>query len=213
VVAGEPSATSRPVDVDLGGGRSLVGTVPDVFGDVVRAATYSRVGPRHRLAAWARLLALSASYPGRPFRAVTVGRGPRGTVSEVTVPALDGDRAVRLVRALVDLHDRGRCEPLPLFTKTSEAYAAARARDRPREAAATAARREWESTWEWDREDRDPEHQLSLGGIVGFDAVRATPPRPGEDGEGWAADETERFGRLARRLWDDLLAVEQVVAR
>src|SRR5699024_1031317 len=52
VVAGTGDARSVQVDVDLGGGCTLVGTVPDVFGTVVRTATFSRVSPRHRIAAW-----------------------------------------------------------------------------------------------------------------------------------------------------------------
>ncbi len=31
---------------------------------------------------------------------------------------------------------------------------------------------------------------------------------PGEDGARWPPDETDRFGLLARRLWDRLLAAE-----
>jgi exodeoxyribonuclease V gamma subunit len=209
VVEAAVDAGSVQVDVDLGG-CTLVGTVPDVFGDCVRAATYSRVGPRHRLASWVRLLGVAASHPGRPFRAVTVGRGPRGTVSEVTIPPQDAKRATEVLAALVDLHDRGLCEPLPLYGRTSAAYAAERARGRPGEGA---ARKEWESTYGWDREDREPEHQLVLGGVVGFDAVAAPTPAAGESGPGWPGDEPSRFGRLARRLWDDLLAVEQVVSR
>jgi hypothetical protein len=32
-------------------------------------------------------------------------------------------------------------------------------------------------------------------------------------GPGWAADETTRFGRCARRLWDGLLAREERARR
>jgi exodeoxyribonuclease V gamma subunit len=210
VVDGAGEARSVQVDVDLGAGRTLVGTVPDVFGPVLRAATYSRIGPRHRLAAWVRLLAVTASHPDQGFRAVTVGRGPRATVCLATIPELDADRAVSSLRALVDLHERGLCEPLPVYGKTSAAYAAERARDKPGEAA---ARKQWESTWDWDKEDREPEHERVLGGRVGLDAVLDARPAPDEAGEGWAADEATRFGRLARRLWDDLLAVEKVDSR
>ena len=36
-------------------------------------------------------------------------------------------------------------------------------------------------------------------------------PEPGEGGTGWHADETDRFGLLARRLWGRLLDAEVTV--
>ncbi len=70
-------ASRGSVDVKVAAARtaaSLSGTVPGVCGDVLRAVDYSRVSARHRLAAWVRLLALTAAHPERPFEAVTVGR-------------------------------------------------------------------------------------------------------------------------------------------
>ena len=52
---------------------------------MLRTVTYSRVNPRHRIAAWVRLLAVQAAHPGRAFESVTVGRGIReGGVRDVT---------------------------------------------------------------------------------------------------------------------------------
>ena len=86
VPAAEASA-SVDVRVELPEGRTLVGTVPGVRGDLVAALTYSRVAPRHRLTAWVYLLALAAAHPATAYEAVTLGRrradGPRGR--EVTV--------------------------------------------------------------------------------------------------------------------------------
>ena len=65
---GHPGAAARArvdVDVDLGGGRRLRGTVTDLYGDRVVIATFSRLGPRHWLEAWIPLLALCATHPGR----------------------------------------------------------------------------------------------------------------------------------------------------
>ena len=49
---------------------------------------------------------------------------------------------------------------------------------------------------------------LVLGGALTFDAMveRTGTPRDDEAGDGWAASESSRFGRYARRLWDGLLA-------
>ena len=58
-------------------GRLLSGTVTGVRGDVLLATTFSRVSAKHRIAAWVRLLALTAAEPERPFAAATVGRGQR----------------------------------------------------------------------------------------------------------------------------------------
>ncbi len=66
-----------PVDVRvaLPDGRLLSGTVAGVSGDLLLTTTFSRVAAKHRLAAWVRLLALTAAWPQRPFAAATVGRG------------------------------------------------------------------------------------------------------------------------------------------
>jgi exodeoxyribonuclease V gamma subunit len=208
-----------PIDirVDLGDGRTLTGTVSGVSGDVLIATTFSRVAAKHRIAAWARLLALSASCPDRPFAAATVGRAGRGDDVRVAYlppladdPAERRDIALAHLRVLVDLFDRGLREPIPLFCATSEAYAAAARSGRD---GADAARREWESSWNFDREDRELEHQMVLSGILSFDEVLALAPRSDEAGDGWATSDGSRLGRLARRAWDGLLEREVVSAR
>ncbi|HWB71633.1 MAG TPA: exodeoxyribonuclease V subunit gamma [Egibacteraceae bacterium] len=212
VDAGATAGTVE-VTVDLGAGRLLVGTVTGVVGDRLRAVTFSRVAARQRLAAWVWLLALSAGHPGRAFDAVTVGRGAGPSVTLARIRALADDphgrawAALQQLRVLVDLHDRGMREPLPLYCRTSGAYAQARAAGRGGE---PAARRAWESEHGNQGEDREPEHQLVLGGVVSLDDLLAAPPRDDERGEGWEADEPTRFGRQARRLWTGLLACERV---
>ncbi|WP_459969888.1 exodeoxyribonuclease V subunit gamma [Nocardioides pyridinolyticus] len=149
---------SVDVDVDLGDGRRLTGTVPGVYGSRVVSLGYSRLNARQRLHAWVDLLALSATYPDQHWTAHAVGKDRAGPKRALSGP-LD-HRAVDWLRRLVDLRDRGLCAPLPVPVKTGLAWAEAHARelmgqDTP---PVEAARREWET---------DPHHQF---GITGEDA-------------------------------------------
>ena len=74
-----------------------------------------------------------------------------------------------------------------------------------------AGRKAWESEWNFDKEDKELEHQLVLGGVahVRRAARRAAARRRGRATAG-TTTETTRFGRYARRLWDGLLAYEEV---
>ena len=163
-------------------GRTVSGTVPGVHGDVLLRATYSRVSAKHRLAAWVRLLALSAAHPSRSFEAVTVGRGARG-LNVARIPPIDS--AAEHLAALVELYDTGIREPLPLACVTSAAFAGSGEKD---------ARRAWQSEWGYPKEDRELEHQLVFGGVLSFDELLAKP----------------RFAELAHSLWEPLLAIEQL---
>jgi exodeoxyribonuclease V gamma subunit len=191
---------SLEVNVELPDGRRLAGTVTGVCGDTIRTVSYSRVRARDRLRAWARLLALTASRPGREFESIVIGRARRDAYrSEVCVariPPLGEDpktrraNAMRSLAAILDLYDRGMREPLPLACEASAAYAQAVAAGAD---GLGPARKAWESTYGYDKEDRQPEHMLAFGGQLPFDELV---------GRG--------FGRYARRLWDDLLAAEGV---
>ncbi|MGI8781993.1 MAG: exodeoxyribonuclease V subunit gamma [Solirubrobacteraceae bacterium] len=208
--AGTGERGSLDVKLALPGGRTLSGTVPDVAGDVLRTVTYSRVSPRHRLAAWVRLLALTNAYPDRRYEAMTIGRARHGTDARVTIAriaSVPGASAREQLVTLVDLYDRGMREPPPLACMASAAYASAGTN------AAAAGREAWESGFAFDKEDREPEHQLVLGGVRTFAELNEEPPRPDERGDGWDEREVTRFGRYARRLWDGLLAHEEVTDR
>jgi exodeoxyribonuclease V gamma subunit len=202
--------------VALADGTTLVGTVPDVRGDVVHVVSFSKLSAVHRLHAWLRLLALTASRPERPFEALTVARvrdgGPQSTqVSIAHISALGADAATRhnsaggYLEVLIDLYRRGMREPVPIYCKTSAAWASAAPSNRDR-----VARKQWKSEWNFPREDKDAEHQAVLGGVVPFERLLDEPPRDDEDGDGWDATEESRFGRYARRLWTGLLTHEQV---
>ncbi|MGZ4243910.1 MAG: exodeoxyribonuclease V subunit gamma [Solirubrobacteraceae bacterium] len=221
VAAGSAGAQDggEPVDVrvPLEDGRLLSGTVTGVRGDLLLATTFSRVSAKHRIAAWVRLLALTASWPERPFAAATVGRSQsRGDVRTAQVPPLGAGAAERAAAAraelavLMDLYDRGMREPLPMFCQSSAAYADAARRGQD---AFAAALKEWESEWNFEKEDRDAEHQMAFGGVLTLGDVVGIAPDDGETGDGWPDSEASRFGRLARRLWEGLLAREEVRAR
>jgi exodeoxyribonuclease V gamma subunit len=207
---------SIDVRVELADGRALTGTVPGVKGDLLLATTFSRVAAKHRLAAWVRLLALTAAHPDRGLSAATVGRGQGAGVAVARLLPLAADAAARRETALeqlatlLDLFDRGMREPLPLFCATSAAYARAAVAGHDPAAAAVKA---WGSGYRFDGEDAEPEHELVLGGRRGLDELLAEPARADEQGPGWAIQEPTRLGRLARRLCDGLLANEELIER
>ena len=103
-----------------------------------------------------------------------------------------------------------RREPLPVYGKTSAAYAAAVAAGKD---GWGAAEREWASGWSYPKEDAEPEHRLVLGGTRTVSELFEQQPRDDERGDGWDPDEPSRAGRSARRLWDALLAREELIDR
>jgi exodeoxyribonuclease V gamma subunit len=208
---------SADVKLVLPGGRRLSGTVANVGDGVLRAVAFSRVGPRHRLAAWVRLLALSAAHPETAFEALTIGRARKGArdadVTIARLPALAADapgrhaRALEQLAILVDLRDRALREPLPLACLSSAAYARATMVGKDPE---RAAREQWTSGFNFDGEDAQPAHVLIFGASAPFADLLAPRPLADEAGDGWETGETTRFGRCALRLWNGLLAHEQI---
>lgn len=148
------------VDVDLGAGRRLTGTVNSVFADRLVTVTYSKLGGQHLLASWIPLLALTAQR-GQRWSAVCIGRPPRGTTPRIQ--GLDGPNdAVDLLRDLVVMYDEGRRRPLPLPIKTSYAWAGARhAGDDPAQAA----------NYRWRNERDDPAIERVWGRDPGLDEL------------------------------------------
>ena len=199
-------ATSVDVDVDLGGGRRLRGTVPEVYGDRLVPVSYSRLGATHRLQSWIRLLALAATDEDRAWTAHTLGRPTnsrsRTPYSLSQLGPLD-HTARDVLRDLVALRDTGLTAPLPLPLKTSFGYARQRRTQATTDAALQKAGWDWEDG-RFPGEQSDPEQARAWGpaaGIPGLDQ------RPG-DGEDYAGEST-RFGALALRLWSPLLVAEQ----
>lgn len=197
----QPVSHAHDVDIDLGAGRRLTGTVSPVFGDRLVSVTYSRLSGKHLLEAWIPLLALTGAYPGRPWSASCIGRHRRGPAPRRVELAAPADTAVELLRDLVAIYDAGRREPLPLPVKTSFAWAEARhSGDDPEQAAGY----RWRSTDRFPGEEREPAHMRAWGPDARLGDLMA-PVRPGEEYDG----EAHRLGAYAARLWLPLLRAEQ----
>ncbi|HEX3333136.1 MAG TPA: exodeoxyribonuclease V subunit gamma [Acidimicrobiales bacterium] len=218
---GGPPPTSLDVAIDLPGTLGVTGTVTGVRGDVVHNVTYSRMQPTLRLAAWVRLLALSAAWPDRPFEAVTIGRAEKYSRHLVTVSRMgplgpDAASRERLAEehlgGVVELFKLGMREPLPLYCKTSAAYAAAR--EAGADDADDVAKKAWETTQRGrNNEDRDAEHLFVLGELPFKDLVNLSGRADDGGLDRFTPPETSRFGLYARLLWSGLLEYETVRGR
>jgi len=202
---------SYDVDVPLSDGTRLTGTVGDVRGDAILSITYSSLGARQRLHAWIQLVALTASQPGREWQGVAVGRGGKGKGAKRSLlgPLLQAD-ALAVLNELVALYRTGLRSPLPLPVKSSAEYAFLRDTGTRTAGARIGAEKRW-LTDRFPGEQADAEHVLVYGPSAPFSVLTDQAAAHGEGGRGWPADETDRFGLLARRLWDRLLANETQV--
>jgi exodeoxyribonuclease V gamma subunit len=166
---------SVDVDVDLGDGRRLTGTVSGVHGNRVVSLGYSRLKPRQRLQTWVDLLALSASRPDDHWTGHAVGRERAGPKRALTGP-LD-HRAVDWLRQLVELRDRGLTTPLPIPVQTAAAWAEARAQELMGQdvSPVDSARKAWETdphnSFGIEGEDADAYHRLVYGPDAGIEAL------------------------------------------
>lgn len=196
-------ASAYDVDVDLGGGRRLTGTVSPVYDDRLVSVTYSRLDGKHLLESWIPLLALVAHDRGRDWAAVCVGRMRRGvsTRTEGLGRPGDGEQAVGVLRELVAIYDAGRREPIPLPIKTSYAWAAARYGG---EDPVAEARYRWKSSDRFPGEDQAPAHARAWGKGAPLEELMA-PVRPGEECDG----EDNRLGAYAARVWLPMLRAER----
>jgi len=188
------------VDIDLGSGRRLTGTVAPVFGDRLVTATYSKLDGKHLLAAWIPLLALTAHAPGADWSAACIGRPKRGTQPRREFLGRPDVEAVELLRDLVVIYDAGRSEPVPLPLKTSYAWAQARySGDDP---VAESSRR-WRSGG-FPGDDQQPAHARAWGSGAPLSHLMQ-PVRPGEEHPG----EDTRLGAYAARLWLPMLRAQR----
>ena len=189
------------VDVHLGGGRRLTGTVSPVWADRTVSVKYSRLGAKQLLQAWISLVALTAAIDGRDWTAYCVGRGVSDDEDVVAERSFGcPPRPLAVLRDLVAIYDAGRREPLPLPLKSSLAWAQRRlAGGHP----AAYAKKKWDTG-----EAKEPAH-LEVWRGNGYDGapfdVLLVPPRPGEETD----DEDTRLGAYASRLWLPMLRAER----
>ncbi len=218
---GVPDGPIFDVDIEVGR-RRLVGTVGGYFDGLILAVGYSRVGPKQRLAAWIRFLVMSASDAEDVARVVTVGRAPYGVRNKrVRIATLDPaalgadprsrrDRARERLADVLAIYEDGMRAPLPLYCKTSAAYAERGGGER----GLRDARKAWNSTKYVPGEDADLSHRLVLGGIVDFDDVAAVDaPTPSTERDGRQVGGAHTFESVAQRIWYPILECEQVIDR
>lgn len=186
------------IDVDLGDGRRLTGTVTPVYGTTVVATTFSRLDGRHLLEPWVRILALAMAEPAHDWTAVCTGRAGEGVSTRILGVPAEGPQTA--LKDLVALYDQGLTEPLPLPVRTSYTWAENRFRHRD---PWPAAQRTWRNKYGGDQDD--VAHIRVWGGPPAPFAALTVPPRPGEEVDG----EDTRLGAFAVRLWSPLLAAER----
>jgi exodeoxyribonuclease V gamma subunit len=194
------TARAHDVDVDLGHGRRLTGTVPDLYGYRLVSVSYSRLGAKQVLAAWVQLLALSANDEDHNWTSLVIGRAARGDNPASRLFGPVGSEAAALLTDLVAIYDAGRREPLPLPLKTSYAWHQAR---RTNQDPDVAAQRPWRPD-HYDGENADPAHVRVWGPNTPL-SVLLEPTGPGEHVPG----EPTRLGAYAARVWGPALRFEQ----
>jgi exodeoxyribonuclease V gamma subunit len=185
-----PAPDAYDVDLDLGGGRRLSGTVSPVFGLRTVTVTYSRLDGRQLLESWIRLAALTAHRPGVEWSALCIGRPRTGYQADRQLLGPPED-AIGVLRDLVAVYDAGRLEPIPLPVKTSFAWATARHEGRDTTSDAS-------YPWRFEREEPAIER------VWGPHATLADLLTPLRRGEEFGA-ETTRLGAFAGRLWLPIL--------
>ena len=196
----DPERDDRlPVEVVLTDGTRIVGTVegrcaPPRPGPAL--VTFSKVAPKHRVAAWLDLAALVAADPATNWRSVIVGcaekQGRLKTLELVGRGETCDDRHGRALDALevaVDCYRRGLREPIPLFASIS--YKLHKRTAKPSD---------WES-FNDHADGQDDANRLAFGKL-GFEDLCALPARV-DDPPG---SSTGRAARFADYLWGTIEA-------
>ncbi|WOC13982.1 exodeoxyribonuclease V subunit gamma [Gordonia sp. MP11Mi] len=172
------SADAVDIRVELPGGRRLYGTVGDVFDGRLVPVSYSRLGAKHRLAAWIRVLAMTASGSVDGAEAVVVGSAggfrPSARVSRLVAP----HDASEILAVLVAIRDAGLTVPIGLTLEAAEAAAAEFDRSGNERRAMNRA------SWAYRSSYSDPNRYAGLvfhgdpGANVSFDELCVSLPDP-----------------------------------
>lgn len=186
---GDP-VKARDVQIDLGGGRLLTGTVTDLYAHRLVRSTFSSLGARHRLDAWISLVALAASAPGE-WMARVVGRAPQGDAPVRATYGVVPD-PMSVLTDLVAFHDLALTRVLPYAAETARLAARAVTSSRP----AWMVNRDLADQWR--KENAGIEMVTAWGRRPSWDEVTA---ETGPHGRPF-------FDDLAARVWAPLLAAE-----
>lgn len=180
-------ARAHTVDLTLGGVRLSGRAV--TRGPVTLAAEFSRVGPKHLVAAWLDALALTVTLD-RPVDAVLFGGGRR-----VRLAAPEPEAARAVLDDLVSLAAEGRRRLLPLPPRVGQLWAQCRARN-----AEPQADRGLDQRWRWERD-------------AAWKALLPAGAKPWDDrcaGEPWAQrGEPTLLGSLAALVWRPIVGAER----
>ena len=215
-LAGSPRRGARSVDVsvELGRPASLVGTVPGVRGDVARdrhLLAGRAEAPADRVGAPARA---RRAQPGPAYEAVTLGRRRRrgGAVpASHRVGPADARRergaATHLARARRPLRARDARAAAALLQDLGRVRAAVARQGRTR------PRAKWDVRLELRRRMRSPSTGSCSAGARRSPSCSTSAPRDDEQGRAGRPTSRRGSGRYARRLWDGLLAREELIDR
>ncbi|HEY0166606.1 MAG TPA: exodeoxyribonuclease V subunit gamma [Jatrophihabitans sp.] len=195
------------VNVDLGDGRRLSGTVTGIHDRTIVVPLYGRLHAQQRVEAWIRLLAAARQDPSVPWRAVTIGWGgsqanPGPWRSILTAP----EDPARLLAQLAALRELGLSEPLPLPVASAAAFTERAATGSRPEVARRAAEQQWQSTYDAPGEADDPACVYLYGPDMTFETLWTQPATAFE--AGWRGAAVGRFAALALHVWEPLLAHE-----